>query len=144
MYTTKKGGDVTGYDEFKTILGIKIHVAAEQNGLPISIRISPTNAHDRTRFVDVIQNISNFIDDSMMDEIVAVYADKSYDAAYIRNYLRCRGIGCCWIPSRKNSRFTVAREPTKCLQQDNVCCREILCLAQMRVQKDCDKIRKEL
>ena len=36
-----------------------------------------------------MENISEFVDDSMMDEIVTVYADKGYDAKYIRNYLKC-------------------------------------------------------
>ena len=39
----------------------------------------------------------------MMQEIVTVYADKGYDAAYIRNYLRYHGIRCC-IPYKSNSK----------------------------------------
>ena len=50
---------------------------------------SSTNEHDSTKFIDVMENISEFVDDSMMDEIVTVYADKGYDAKYIRNYLKC-------------------------------------------------------
>ena len=42
--------------------------------------MSPANEHDSTKFIDVIENISNFLDDVMMDEIVTVYADKGYDA----------------------------------------------------------------
>ena len=42
-----------GYDGFKKILGTKIHVAVESNGLPISIRTSPANQHDSTKFIDV-------------------------------------------------------------------------------------------
>ena len=51
-----------------------------------------------------MESISDFLDDSMMKEIVSVYADKGYDAKYIRNYLRCNGIGCC-IPYKSNSKF---------------------------------------
>ena len=47
-----------------------------------------------------MENISEFADDSMMDEIVTVYADKGYDAKYIRNYLKCNGMNCC-IPYKK-------------------------------------------
>ena len=78
----------------------------EQNGLPISIVMSLANIHDSTKFVDVIQNISDFVDDAIMKKIVTVYADKGYDAKYIRNYLRCNGISCC-IPYKSNSKFIV-------------------------------------
>ena len=54
-----------------------------------------------------MENISEFVEDSMMDEIVIVYADKGYDAKYIRNYLRCNGMNFC-IPYKKNSRFIVS------------------------------------
>ena len=68
---------------------------------------SSANEHDSTKFIDVMENISEFVEDSMMDEIVTVYADKGYDAKYIRNYLRCNGMNCC-IPYKKNSRFIVS------------------------------------
>ena len=55
-----------------------------------------------------MENISDFVDDSMMDEIVTVYADKGYDAKYIRMYLRNHSIGCC-IPYKKNSKFIVSK-----------------------------------
>ena len=66
--------------------------------------ISPANEYDSTKFVDVMESISDFIDDIMMKEIVTVYADKGYDAKYIRMYLRNRSIGCC-IPYKTNSKF---------------------------------------
>ena len=68
---------------------------------------SSANEHDSTKFIDVMENISEFVEDSMMDKIVTVYADKGYDAKYIRNYLRCNGMNCC-IPYKKNSRFIVS------------------------------------
>ena len=67
----------------------------ESNGLPISIRTSPANQHDSTKFIDVLENISDFLNDDLIHAIVSAYADKGYDAAYIRNYLRCYGINCC-------------------------------------------------
>ena len=36
------------------------------------------------KFVDVMELISEYLDDSMMDEIVSVYADKGYDSKYIK------------------------------------------------------------
>ena len=51
-----------------------------------------------------MKNISEYLDDSMIEEIVSVYADKGYDAKYIRMYLRNRNITCC-IPYKNNSKF---------------------------------------
>lgn len=68
--------------------------------------MSPANEHDSTKFVDVMESISDYLDDSMMNEITSVYADKGYDAKYIRNYLRNYSIGCC-IPYKSNSKFIV-------------------------------------
>jgi len=42
-----------------------------------------------------MENISEYLDDSMINQIVTVYAKKGYDAKYIRNYLRCNGVGYC-------------------------------------------------
>ena len=64
---------------------------------------SPANEHDSTKFIDVIENISECLDEQMIQQIVSVYADKGYDARYIRKYLRNRGIACC-IPYRTNSK----------------------------------------
>ncbi len=49
-------------DGFKKITGTKIHVAVEQNGLPISITMGSANIHDSTKLADVIENISDFVD----------------------------------------------------------------------------------
>ena len=74
--TFQKRGNLIGYDGFKRILGTKIHVAVEKSGLPVSIVCSSANEHDSTKFIDVMENISEFVDDSMMDEIVTVYAER--------------------------------------------------------------------
>ena len=91
------------YDGFKRILGTKLHVAVEKTGLPVSIVCSPANVHDSTKFIDVLENISDFLDDDALAKTVSVYADKGYDAAYIRDYLKCHGIGYS-IPYKKNSK----------------------------------------
>jgi transposase len=75
--------------------------------LPISIVIGPANQHDSTRFVDVMENVSECLDDQMIKEIVSVYADKGYDAKYIRMYLRNRNIACC-IPYKINSKLILS------------------------------------
>lgn len=63
--------------------------------MPISIRTSPANQHDSTKFIDVLENISDYLDDDLVHTIVSAYADKGYDAKYIRNYLKCYGINRC-------------------------------------------------
>ena len=71
----------------------------DSNGLPVSIIIGTANEHDSARFIDVMENISDYLDDDSIERIVAVYADKGYDAKYIREYLRNRNIRDC-IPYR--------------------------------------------
>jgi transposase len=65
---------------------------------------SHANEHDSTKFIDVIENISTHLDETAIEQIVQCYADKGYDATYIRMYLRNRNIACC-IPYKTNSRF---------------------------------------
>ena len=60
---------------------------------------SPANHHDSTKLIDVVENISDFVDDGMIEEIASVYADKGYDSGTIRNYLKNRNIVPC-IPKR--------------------------------------------
>ena len=61
--------------------------------------MSPANIHDSTKFIDVLENISDFVDDELVKQIVSVYADKGYDSKIIRNYLKNRNIDDC-IPYR--------------------------------------------
>jgi len=56
-----------------------MHAAAEQNGLPVSTVTGSANVHDSTKLTGVMEDISNCLDDIMMEEIVTVYADKGYD-----------------------------------------------------------------
>lgn len=67
--------------------------------MPISIVISPANHHDSTKLVEVVENISDFLDDDYTKQIVSVYADKGYDSKIIRDYLKNRNIKDC-IPKR--------------------------------------------
>jgi len=67
--------------------------------LPISIVISPGNEHDSTKFVDIVENISDFLDDESLKEIISVYADNGYDSTSIRGYLKNKNITPC-IPKR--------------------------------------------
>ncbi len=64
--------------------------------------MSPANNHDSTRFVTVMESISDFLDEDSIKQIVQCYADKGYDAQYIREYLQDRKIKDC-IPHRKNT-----------------------------------------
>ncbi len=84
-------------------MGTKIHAAVDGAGLPIPIRASPANVHDSTKFIDVSEDISELVDDGLIRQIISAYADRGYDAAYVRNYLRSHGIDCC-IPYKRNSR----------------------------------------
>jgi transposase len=95
---------MTVYDGFKRITGTKIHIAVNQNSLPVSSVISSANEHDSTKFVDVMENIDEHLDDSVTHQIKKVYADKGYDAKRIQKYLRNRNIKGC-IPYRINSRI---------------------------------------
>ncbi len=55
-----------------------------------------------------MESVSGYLDDQMIEEIVSVYADKGYDAKYIRMYLSNRDIACC-IPYKTNSKFIVSK-----------------------------------
>ena len=71
----------------------------ESNGLPVSIMIGSANQHDSTKFVDVMENIHQHLDDDAIEQIVSVYADKGYDSNRIQDYLKNRNITDC-IPYR--------------------------------------------
>ena len=127
-----------GYDGFKRITGTKIHVA-EQNGLPISIVISSANEHDSTRLIDVVENISDHLDDDAIEQIVSVYADKGYDSKTIREYLKSRNIAD-YIPYRNYKTKTNQTENQGNYNKTRLCRGEILCLAQMWIPQDQNQI----
>jgi len=99
FHSSQKRGDLISYDGFKKISGTKIHVAVNQNSLPISVVICPANQHDSTRFVDVMKNLHEHLDDDTIRQIKSIYADKGYDSTTIREYLRNTNIRDC-IPRR--------------------------------------------
>ncbi len=92
-----------GFDGFKRVTGTKLHVAVDGTGLPASTVMSPADIHDSTKFADVMESISDFADDSMMEQMVSVYADRGYGSKPIRSYARSRNVIPC-IPFGKNSR----------------------------------------
>ncbi len=65
--------------------------------------MSPADIHDSTKFVDVMESISDFVDDSMMEQMVSAYADRGYDSKPIRSYVKSRNVIPC-IPFGKNGR----------------------------------------
>ncbi len=65
--------------------------------------MSPADIHDSTKFADVMEPVSDFADDSMMEQIVSACADRGYGSKPIRSYVRSRNIILC-ILFRKNSR----------------------------------------
>jgi hypothetical protein len=83
-----------GYDRLKRT-GTKIHSAVEQNGLPIPIVISSANRLDATKFVDMIENVSEYSDDGIIEQIVQCCTDKGCDSKTIQNYLELRNIPSC-------------------------------------------------
>jgi hypothetical protein len=43
------------------ISGTKIHIAVDQNSLPVSIVIGSANEHDSTKLIDIMENISDHL-----------------------------------------------------------------------------------
>ena len=84
----------------------------EQTGLPISFVISSANQHDSTKFIDTVENISDFLDDDGTKQIVSCFADKGYDSTAIREYLKNRNIKDC-IPFRKTIIHNLKTNHTK-------------------------------
>ena len=52
-----------------------------------------------------MENISDYLDDDSIKQIVSCFADKGYDSVTIRDYLKNRNIKDC-IPFRKNSKLS--------------------------------------
>ena len=92
-------------------------------GLPISIITSSVSQHDSTKFIDVIKPISDFIDNDIIKESVAAYADKGYDSTAIRNYLKNKNNIKDCIPFRKNNKSSENKSYKK---YNSIRCRMIL------------------
>ncbi|WP_434092479.1 IS5 family transposase [Streptomyces flaveolus] len=82
-------------------LTTKIHLAVDGRGLPLSIVLTPGNAHDATAFADVLDGIrtprvSTGRPRTTPDRVLG---DKAYSSRAIRHLLRRRGIAAT-IPER--------------------------------------------
>ena len=62
-------------------LHAQIHVAVKQNGTCSNCDES-CKYYDSTKFVDVMENIFDFLDDGTIKEIISVYADKGYEVVH--------------------------------------------------------------
>ena len=78
-----KKGNIIGYDGFNRIIGTRIYVVLESNGLPILIVISSSNQYDSTRLMKVIKSISKYLHDGIIEQITLVYADNIYNGKII-------------------------------------------------------------
>ncbi|MFJ6038008.1 IS5 family transposase [Streptomyces ardesiacus] len=84
-------------------LSTKIHLAVDGRGLPLSIVLTPGNAHDATAFADVLDGIrtprvSTGRPRTRPDRVLG---DKAYSSRAIRHLLRHRGIAAT-IPERRD------------------------------------------
>nr|WP_206540777.1 IS5 family transposase [Nocardiopsis potens] len=84
-------------------LSTKIHLAVDGRGLPLSIVLTPGNAHDATAFADVLDGIrtprvSTGRPRTTPDRVLG---DKAHSSRAIRHLLRHRGIAAT-IPERRD------------------------------------------
>lgn len=80
-----------------------------QEGLPLSIIISPGNEYDSQKFIDILESIKIRINRGRpRSKPVELNADAAYDNNTIRVYLKRRGIKCN-IPSNNRNRKKAKR-----------------------------------
>jgi len=87
----QKRGNCIGHDGFKN----NRHKDTCCSWLQLTVSINydqPTNNHDSTKLIDVMENIYEHLDDSAIKQIKKVYADKGYNTKRIREYLKNRNI----------------------------------------------------
>ena len=87
-----KRGQMVGYDGNKKVLGSKVHVAVNDDSLPLSIVIGSANEHDARKFIPVMKNISIRTGARPRSRPEEVYADKAYDSFFVKTYLTCHKI----------------------------------------------------
>ena len=88
----QKKGEI-GYDGFKKIKGIKIGASTDENGLPLSIFISPANIHDSRLYLPIIENVRIKLPiGTPITRPHLINADTAFDSREIRDYNRRRGI----------------------------------------------------
>ena len=84
--------------------GTKIHLLTEGNGLPIALSVSGAQAHDITRFDELVSSVSlQGLRGRPRTRPVKLVADKAYSAKWLRQDLRRRGIGVV-IPNKSNEK----------------------------------------
>jgi transposase len=83
---------MVGYDGNKKVFGSKIHVAVNEDSLPLSIVVGSANEHDSRKFIPVMQKISIRTGARPRSRPEEVYADKAYDSFFVRAYLACHKI----------------------------------------------------
>ena len=92
------GGDHTSpspTDQGK--LGTKRHVAVDRNGIPLATLITAANVHDSRAFERLLDNVPRVRrvgPGRPRRRPRKVHADKAYDSARCRAYLRRRGVAC--------------------------------------------------
>ena len=64
------------------------------------------------KFICTLENTSYLLGGNILEEIVAVYADKGYDAVYITDYLKSCGIKCR-IPYKKSFKLKSSKNLQK-------------------------------
>ncbi len=96
------------------ISGARTRVAVGQNGFPISVRTSPANAHDSAKSADVMEDISEFMDDDgTIKQIASVYADREgYGSTAIGSCLKNRN-PIARIPLGKNGKSSKRTNRTR-------------------------------
>ncbi|MFC9948960.1 IS5 family transposase [Streptomyces pratensis] len=90
-----KKGDLTGPNPVdRGKYGSKIHLITERTGLPISVGISGANLHDSQALVPLVQGIPPIRSHRgpRRRKPGKLHADKGYDYAHLRRWLRARGI----------------------------------------------------
>uniref|UniRef100_UPI0035717205 IS5 family transposase n=1 Tax=Nocardia veterana TaxID=132249 RepID=UPI0035717205 len=92
----KKGGSMTGpspVDRGKT--GSKIHVLSDRAGIPLSVGVSAANTNDVEALKPLVKAIPAVRSrrGPRRRKPAKLHADKAYDAADLRRWVRDRGIG---------------------------------------------------
>jgi transposase len=88
-------GDLTGPNPVdRGKYGSKIHLITERSGLPISVGISGANLHDSQALIPLVKGIPPIRSrcGRRRRKPGKLHADKGYDYAHLRRWLRERGI----------------------------------------------------
>lgn len=74
--------------------GSKLHLAADNSGIPLAVVLTAANPHDSTLFAALLEDLPAVATPSgqRRSKPGKVHADKAYDHRHCRVYLRQRGI----------------------------------------------------